>query len=82
MTKKIESTTSKKKILAIKLKKQEQNKDLYISRMRSLVARNDLNIIYLLNKFSLKRKRLSKKFEKNFLVVNRATLNPYNIFFC
>jgi DNA polymerase II small subunit/DNA polymerase delta subunit B len=66
LTKKIESTTSKKKILAIKLKKQEQNKDLYISRMRSLVARNDLNIIYLLNKFSLKRKRLSKRFEKIF----------------
>ncbi|CAJ0883914.1 22260_t:CDS:1, partial [Entrophospora sp. SA101] len=39
LTKKIESATSKKRTLAIKLKKQEQNRDLYISRMRSLVSK-------------------------------------------
>ena len=35
LTKRIDSLTSEKRILNIKLKKQEQNKDLYISRMRS-----------------------------------------------
>lgn len=46
LTKKNESITSNHKSLAIKIKKQEKNKDLYISRIRSMVS---------------KRKYLSKK---------------------